>query len=311
MKFSIIISVFNREKEIVRCLKSCLSQDYKDYEIIVVDDGSTDNTVKTIQEINDSHINLYLHSKNLGMGAALDTATQNTKGDWIVRLDSDHALFPYTLKRFHSYTQQASYDIGIIGARYLWDNGRVTPRFIPNEILDYQGRIKWVEIEGGSDYLSCIRREVFEVVHWSRRRGSVSALLQLDLAYNTHAWIIDEILAIEYTDAKNSYHRANRRQKFENRKKCAKDQAATYDEILKHHIAGLQQWGPKQYELILLKGAFNHFLAGDRHQGYILMKKYLSIHPSSLIGWGLLVSGLLGGKTLELAFLLKKAEWGL
>ena len=70
MKFSIIIPVYNTEKYLKRCLDSVLNQTYDNYEMIVINDGSKDNTLKILQENNLNHINL-VH--NLGIGGAVQT----------------------------------------------------------------------------------------------------------------------------------------------------------------------------------------------------------------------------------------------
>lgn len=303
--FSILISVYNRPQQIARCLQSCCGQDFSDLEVIVVDDGSTDDTVQVVERIRDGRIRLLKHQENMGMSAALRTATSQARGQWVVRIDSDHALLPGALSFFHAHVINLSADIGVLGARYQWDNGRITPRFIPSQAIDYEGRIRWVEEEGGSDYISCIRRDILDRVQWRERRGSTTALFQYELAHCTNALIFDDVLALEYTDALNSFHRADRKSKLHNRIINAPDQAQTYDEILEKHGQALMRCGPNQYAFYHLMSGFNHFLAGHRRKGYLRLFQYLRRCPWSLTGWGVLISGLLSRRLLSFLYLFR------
>jgi glycosyltransferase involved in cell wall biosynthesis len=306
--FSIIISVYNRPKQIERCLKSCLAQDFANYEIIVVDDGSQDDTTDKIEAFCDSRIMLIKHQANLGMSAALHTATEQARGQWVVRIDSDHALLPNALSTFFSHMQNLHTNIGVLGARYQWDDGRVTPRCIPVGTIDYIGRIKWVEDEGGSDYLSCVRSDVLEKVRWGKRRGSATALFQYEIARQTEALILNDILAIEYTDASNSFHRARRRDKLQNRLDNASDQAEIYDEVLNKHGQALMEYGQYQYQFFLLMAGFNHFLAANRKAGAARILKFLRLRSTSFEGWGVLFAGLISTKLLGFFYLVRKSS---
>ena len=90
-KVSIIIPVFNSEKYIENCIKSILGQDYKNVEIIIINDGSTDNSVKIIKQINSDKIKL-INQKNNGPSSARNNGIKNASGEWIMFLDSDDML---------------------------------------------------------------------------------------------------------------------------------------------------------------------------------------------------------------------------
>lgn len=87
---SIIIPTYNRAKVIQRALKSILSQAYKDWEVILVDDASTDKTINEIEPYLKNHkIMIVKHSHNQGFFAARNTGIQQAKGEWVSFLDSD------------------------------------------------------------------------------------------------------------------------------------------------------------------------------------------------------------------------------
>lgn len=306
--FSIIISVYNRPNQIHRCISSCLAQTFPDYEIVVVDDASSDNTVEVIRQFTDGRVNLCTHDRNRGMSSALRTATDNAVGRWVIRVDSDHALLPNALEILYPLTTKVPTEIGVIGGLYQWDNGLITPRFIPNGVIDYEGRIRWVEKEGGTDYVSCIQREILNRVQWPTKRGSATALFQYDLAKHTRALFIDHVLGLEFTDATNSFHRAKRDDKIKVRLSNATDQASIYDEIITSHGQALKAWGPMQYGFFRLMAGFNYFLAGSRVKGLVRVVDYLRFRPFSLVGWALLVLGLFGPRFVVLAYRYKNRE---
>ncbi len=94
---SVIIPAYNREKTIERCIDSVLSQTYPVDEIIVVDDGSTDDTVKRVENINNGIIRI-LEQNHKGAQAARNLGIKAAKGDYIAFLDSDDEWLPNKLE---------------------------------------------------------------------------------------------------------------------------------------------------------------------------------------------------------------------
>ncbi len=96
-KVSVIIPTYNRANYIGEAIESVLAQTYQDYEIIVVDDGSTDNTRKVLEQF-DGHIE-YIYQENRGEAAARNTGLLVSKGEYLVLLDSDDTILPQKLER--------------------------------------------------------------------------------------------------------------------------------------------------------------------------------------------------------------------
>ena len=88
---SIIIATYNRDKYIKKAVSSALKQTYSNYEVVFVDDGSTDNTEKIINEFNSSKLN-YIKKQHSGCWPSKNSGIENAKGDYIVFLDSDDFL---------------------------------------------------------------------------------------------------------------------------------------------------------------------------------------------------------------------------
>ncbi|MHC4172905.1 MAG: glycosyltransferase family 2 protein [Planctomycetota bacterium] len=93
---SVIIPTYNRANFVTKAIDSILAQNYKDYEIIVVDDGSTDNTQEVLNAYRDRIS--YIYQDNAGVSAARNTGIRASCGEWIAFLDSDDRWMPEKLE---------------------------------------------------------------------------------------------------------------------------------------------------------------------------------------------------------------------
>lgn len=132
---SVIIPCYNAEKYIDRAINSILSQAGDiDYEIIVVNDGSTDNTANKILNIstNEKRI-IYLEQSNCGVSSARNLGLLKAKGDYIYFLDADDKVYPETLL---SVQRMLPSDVVLFGFEYIRVGG-TTRRYIPMLSKDY------------------------------------------------------------------------------------------------------------------------------------------------------------------------------
>ena len=91
-KISIIIPVYNSEKYIRRCLNSILNQTFQDFEIILIDDNSKDNSLKIVSEIEKTHkdkIKILKNAKNVGAGASRNKGLKIASGEYITFIDKE------------------------------------------------------------------------------------------------------------------------------------------------------------------------------------------------------------------------------
>lgn len=93
---SVIIPTYNRRDLIVKTIESLLMQSYSNFEVIVVDDGSTDNTEEHIRKLTSKHIK-YFKTKNQERGAARNYGVDQSNGDYVVFLDSDDKMLSHCL----------------------------------------------------------------------------------------------------------------------------------------------------------------------------------------------------------------------
>jgi hypothetical protein len=98
-KVSVIIPYYNAAKYLEAAVRSVLEQTYRDYELILIDDGSADESSGVIRNINDSRIRLYRNEKNIGIPAARNQGIQYAKGKYIAWLDSDDLSLPDRIQK--------------------------------------------------------------------------------------------------------------------------------------------------------------------------------------------------------------------
>ncbi len=103
--FSIVIPVFNKEKFLSNTLKSVLSQTFSDYEIIIVNDGSTDNSEAVIKAFTDNRIQ-HFSKENEGVAVARNFGIDKAKSDFVCFLDADDFWHPDFLETMHTYSQK-------------------------------------------------------------------------------------------------------------------------------------------------------------------------------------------------------------
>lgn len=137
-KVSVIIPTYNRAHLLERAIRSVLNQTFQDFELIVVDDGSTDETNKIIGIFN---LDIYYirHDKNKGVSAARNTGLRYSKGNYIAFLDSDDEWLPQKLERQIKVFENGSDKLGVVYSGYSVETKPDEP-IIPQyrgDILNY------------------------------------------------------------------------------------------------------------------------------------------------------------------------------
>ena len=117
-RFTVAISAYNIENYVKRAIDSVLNQTFKNYELLVIDDCSTDSTMKVIEEIVGEKAKILQTKKNSGTAAASrNIAIENAKGEYLLFLDGDDELYSNeTLKEIDEHIKENKYDI-ILGMK--------------------------------------------------------------------------------------------------------------------------------------------------------------------------------------------------
>jgi len=124
MKLSIVIPIYNKEAYVEACLKSLLEQDFQDFELIAVDDGSTDGSGDLCDRMaaKDQRIRV-IHQKNGGVTAARRRGVEEARGRYIMFVDADDMLLPHAMRVLHAAIEETQAD-EVVGC-YVTQKGRL------------------------------------------------------------------------------------------------------------------------------------------------------------------------------------------
>jgi glycosyltransferase involved in cell wall biosynthesis len=125
---SVIIPTYNRADTIVRAVRSVLSQTYNDWELIIVDDGSTDNTIEKIRDI-DPRLKI-ITQKNQGASVARNVGIQASRGKYIAMLDSDDGWYPNYLEACVTFLESHPEE-DVVQTEYVWNRGKLPYEVLP------------------------------------------------------------------------------------------------------------------------------------------------------------------------------------
>ena len=119
---SVVIPLYNKEQSIGQTLESILGQSCENFEIIVVDDGSTDGSVAKVESFRDSRIQL-IRQANGGPSKARNEGVKNAKGDWVLFIDADDGMLPGTIGFFLQKIKTFSDDADMFLGEAVINNG--------------------------------------------------------------------------------------------------------------------------------------------------------------------------------------------
>lgn len=102
-KFTVIIPTYNRGKVLKKAIHSVINQSYQEFELLIVDNASTDNTSDVIKSIKDDRISFYVNDSNKGLWRNHNIAINHASAEWILILHSDEELRPNALEDYNSF----------------------------------------------------------------------------------------------------------------------------------------------------------------------------------------------------------------
>lgn len=205
-KVSVITAAYNSEKHIARTIQSVQTQAYQNWEMIIVDDGSTDNTCEIIREFSssDPRIMLLMHKENQGPGAARTKALRSSTGRFVAYLDSDDIWKANKIERQVKFMLDNGYGFSCTSYEIINDAGEPKDKeihMLPK--LDYIGFLKnnLLQTVGIMVDTEKIDKELLVMPDLRRRQDAATWLRILKSGYDCYG--LDEILA-EYRRTKKS-----------------------------------------------------------------------------------------------------------
>jgi hypothetical protein len=302
--FSVLVTAYNRPRELERCLRSVFQQEFTDFEVVVADDASTDSTPAVLDGFSDPRLRVIRHEHNLGIAPARATAVRHARGEWFVMLDSDWTLYPHSLTRLRELIGGIPAGVRIIRSRLECEDGSVQPGVLPSGVTGYVERLRWMEEvavrDTSSDAAHCMHSSVFSSTnYYDDRRGSLEVLWETDLARHERSLWVADILGKQYVDATNSHTRGvQARQVVPRWLREAPDDLWMAETMLKRHGAELVKHAPHVRSSLLERAATQAFLCGDRGAGLRYARTALRSGSAATRVWTTVVLGMVGPTAL-------------
>lgn len=184
-KISVLMPAYNCGKYISFAINSILGQTFKEFEFIIIDDGSTDNTEEIISGIKDSRI-IYRKTENKGTSAALNYGISLCSSEWIARIDADDINSPHRLaKQVKFIEDNPEYDVISSWSVYFRDPVKIL--FLLKEPLDHNEIYKYLDIHNPINQSAMIcRKSIFNKFKYNE---SLDSNEDYDLIYRIRDYV--------------------------------------------------------------------------------------------------------------------------
>lgn len=149
---SVIIPVYNAEKYIRKCIESVLNQTYRNLEIILIDDGSTDNSYSVCQEYNNNSSVKIIHKENEGVSKARNYGIDISNGKYLIFIDADDYISCDMIEKLYKNIKENNADISMCNIIRINEKGQYIDKF--NKNIDKKE--KKVEILSRDEFISNI-----------------------------------------------------------------------------------------------------------------------------------------------------------
>ena len=203
---SVRIPAYNHERYIHACILSVLNQSYQNFEIVIVDDCSTDGTVSVIRRFTDPRIKLAVHKRNEGMNVTVEHCMKRCRGKYVANMCSDDVWMPDKLEKQVAFLEQnAQVDAVFTGVQLIGENGKPLPGFLSRRLslFDCANRSagEWLAYFFRNGNCLCnpsvmMRRQVYKAFGYQDKR--MLSLSDFDLwvkfSFEHSFWILEEPL---------------------------------------------------------------------------------------------------------------------
>jgi len=195
---SIIMATYNRAHTIVRAVDSVMNQTYKDFELIIVDDGSTDNTLEILKKYNDPRIRILINDTNKGVTAAKNRGFKQIKGEWFGTFDSDDELKPYAIETLMDIPLNVDSTVNsVIGNCVDANTGKLTGKGLTKD-----GYINGNEVQAyvGGDFWGLIKTSLLQNDLFNENIRGLEATLWYKINARANKYYTHKILDIIHTE---------------------------------------------------------------------------------------------------------------
>ena len=282
--FSIVMPVYNRAEMVQRAIRSVLQQTFAHFELVIVDDASTDGTEKAVRAFDDRRIVYVRRTENGGNARARNDALRLARGRYITFLDSDDEFMPGFLEEIHGLLAAARPEVGFawvgrytvvdgadgesVTGQATWEPG--APEEPYAHFLD--------TLRGGIGYGLTIRRECLE------RIGDFDT--ELASAVDTD-YVLRLVQHYAYTYSTTPLVRVHLHEGARVTPNLT-NKARSYERIVAKHLPNLEAY-PKVRAGLLYKVGWLYYASGDKARGRAYLRRALQQHPLLFKAWGALL----------------------
>lgn len=195
---TVIIPVYKVEKYIAKCIQSLLNQTYKNFEAIIVDDGSPDNSIQIVKAlVKDDSRFIFLEKENGGLSSARNFGLDHVNGDYIIFLDSDDFWDADCLQKCMSvFYKNSAIEIVLFGAKYVSESDSLIKESLPN-LQQYNDEQDFLLTNNSFNYSVCLRiyrSYIFKEIRFIEGILYEDKAISFQLLYGKKLYTIDESL---------------------------------------------------------------------------------------------------------------------
>ncbi|MEM3449448.1 MAG: glycosyltransferase family 2 protein [Nitrososphaerota archaeon] len=302
MLVSVIIPVYNAAKWVERSIKSVLNQTYQNFEIIIIDDGSTDNSWSIINKYSSDKVRVYRSEKNCGMLATRNKGLELCKGDIVIFLDADDELTINALETVVRKFNELPEDVGILFAKIRRDDYSEEGLSLKNE-----GYVSFTQMVCGKykdkhDLFVAFKRKFIGNLRYQTL--VTESFFYSFVARSCKVYYVPVVLRL-YHDVANPLSLSKKKRHAYYRLRIAKKIAYDLDVYLKEFGDHILRVCPKTYSDYNYYRGFYILLTGDRLSALKSFIKSLMSYPNKRTFFYILLSIILPTSLIRELFLRK------
>ncbi len=264
---SLIIPTYNRANVLPRAIESVLTQDYEEWELIVVDDGSVDDTKVVLSSYNiDSRIKVVYHQNNLGVTAAINTGLDLIKGEWFTVLGSDDEIIPTAFSKLLMVHSAVDNTIDAITCNCIdTQTGEFSGKGLDrDQYLDAET----VTNKCRGEFWGLTRTSLLGNLRFNEKLRGWENTLWSKIDQRARRYYIHQALRIYHTEGND------RLSEYQQRNYYA--EANLYSELFeneKEYLGLLKKWDPATYQRILFKACNAFIITGSLERARLVYKE--------------------------------------